>query len=131
MPFTDDEVTHYRQMAAMIISNDEEKKKRVDRFARLQLATIKAALPGSDDEVVVTFLVSVAIAVARVLATPLSDVAELVHHIFDQNMIAAAHVMKAYDIESTDVPVWEEPKPAPEPANTEADIDHIINRQYL
>lgn len=138
MSFTEDELGHYRQMAAMIIANDRHKKERIDTLARLQLATVKEALPGSDDEVVVTFLVSVAIVVARVLASPVSDVAELGHQVFDQNMIAAAHVMGAYNFDSADVPVWEEPKrPAPEGDDDEtaSEVDEVLNlimdRQYL
>jgi hypothetical protein len=118
MPFAEDEVTHYRQLAAMILNNDKLKKERLDKFARLQLATVRSVLPGADDDIVVTFLVSVAIMVARVLAAPVADAAELGHQVFDQNMIAAAHVMGAYNIDSSDIPLWKEPKPEPEPGDS-------------
>lgn len=133
MPFTEEEVGHYRQMAAMVFNNDPRKKTRIDELAKAQLATVKAALPGADDDTVVTFLVSVAIVSARVLSTPLSDVADLVRGVFDNNIIAAAAVMGAYDFDNPDVPVYEEPKPEADPAAdavAEA-LDKIIGRQYL
>jgi len=133
MPFSDSEIAHYSQMIAAIIDNSPERKKKIDGRARLQLATIKLAIPDANDEVVVTFLVSVASVLARLLATPLGEVEDMARGVFDNNIVAAGHLMGAYDFDSPDVPKWE-PEPAPEPeapATDETGIDDIIGRQYL
>jgi hypothetical protein len=120
MAFTDEELGHYRQMVAMIIDNDPVKKKRVDTMARLQLATVKQAFPDATDDTVVTFLASVAVVLARLLATPMGEIAEIARGVFDNNMVAAAHVMGAYDIDGDFIPQQEDQgETAPDTSTTE------------
>lgn len=135
-PFSQDERDHYRSLVAMFINKDPARKKRLDGQARLQLASVRQTLPDADKETLVTFLLSMAFLMSKMLTTPLTDVAELGHAVFQHNVTAAASVMGVYDFDDPeDMPVFDpdmaEPAAEALPPDIARKIDDIIQRQYL
>lgn len=132
-PYTATDMEYYRNLVAMIIDNDAEKKKVIDERARAQIANVKQQLPDVDDNALIVFLISVAFMVAKIMSTPLQEAGELVERIFDNNVVAAAVVMGAYDIDSDEMPLATRPEsqePAAEPMSPE-EFEKFMNRQYL
>jgi hypothetical protein len=137
--FPENDKKYYRNLVAMIINNDADKKKVLDGRARVQIATFKEQLPDADDETMVFFLASMAHVVARIMATPLQEVSEMIERIFDTNVVAVASVMDAYDIDSKTVPKYDppahddddDPQGARMTPEQLAEVEKIINRQYL
>ena len=137
--FPESDKKYYRNLVAMILNNDAEKKKVVDGRARVQIATFKEQLPDADDETMVFFLASMAHVVARIMAAPMQEVSEMIERIFDTNVIAVASVMDAYDIDSKTVPKYDPPAHdrdddqgrAHMTDDQLAEVEKIINRQYL
>lgn len=135
-PFSQEERAHYRNLVAMFINKSQTRKKRLDGNARMQLASVKETLPNADGETIVTVLLSMAFLMSKVLTTPVSDVAELGHAIFQHNVTAAASVMGVYDFDDPeDMPVYTEETEAEVaeelPPDIARKIDDIIQRQYL
>ena len=123
----DHEREYYRNMVAMIIGGDAEKKKLLDERARAQIETVRKQIPHADDESLIIFLVSVAFTMARIMATPFQDVTEIVERMFENNMTAAAAIIGAYDLDSEDLPEV----PESEQEMTTEEFETIVNRQYL
>jgi len=95
----------------MFINKDPAKKKRLDGNARMQLASVKQTLPDADKETLVTFLLSMAFLMSKMLTTPLGEVAEMGHAVFQHNVTAAASVMGIYDFDDPeDMPLFDAKK---------------------
>ena len=142
-----EEREQYRQVVALILGNDPEHKKHVDNAARLQLAALRSSLPNADNEIIVTFMLSFAVFMAKLMTTPLSDLAEAVQTVFGNNIVATAHVLGAYDFDDpADMPKYDDKaqqsgytaefaksfrqKTRP-PADIERELNDILARQYL
>ena len=135
-PFNQEERAHYRNLVALFINKSQTAKKRLDGHARTQLASVRETLPDADKETIVTFLLSMAFLMSKVLTTPVSDVAELGHAVFQHNVTAAASVMGIYDLDDPeDMPVYVPPAEDGDgeepPPDIQRKIDDIIQRQYL
>ena len=135
-PFNQDEREHYRSLVAMFINKDPAKKKRLDGNSRMQLASVKQTLPDADKETLVTFLLSMAFLMSKMLTTPLGEVAEMGHAVFQHNVTAAASVMGIYDFDDPeDMPVFDTDSADLDaedlPPDIARKIDDIIQRQYL
>jgi hypothetical protein len=126
---------YFRDLVAMILENDAAKKEKIDARARAQIEAVKEQIPGSPgDETLVVFLVSVAFTMAKLMATPVQDVGELMERIFDNNVVAAASLMGVYDLDSKEVPHYD--PEAQSPAGPAGDMspdeyEQFLNRQYL
>jgi hypothetical protein len=132
---TASELEYYRNLVAKIIDNDAEKKKMIDERVRTQIAMVKQQLPDADDNTLIVFLISVAFMIAKIMATPLVEAADLTERIFDNNVIAAAVVMGAYDLDSDEMPQATHHHPESEespiaPMSPE-EFEQFTNRQYL
>jgi hypothetical protein len=130
MSFSQDEKDHYSRMVGMIIGGNRNKKAALDSSARLALAAVRASMPGITDDMLVAFLASVAVILARILASPLQDAAGVAETVFDNYTLAAASVMGAYDMDSPEVPEYA-PPPAQPDGSDRAKIDTLMNRAYL
>jgi len=143
---TDEERKHYREVIALIIEGDAEQKKRVDNAARLQLASLRSAMPNADTETLVVFMLSMAAFMAKLMTTPLMALAESVEQVFDNNVVAVAHAVGAYDVDDpSDLPVFDPATasrsaqaafaegliPRKRQPDTEKELDDILGRQYL
>jgi hypothetical protein len=106
--FTEPEIDHYKKMVGIIIDGDEKKKRELDDAARLSVAQAKKSMPGADPATLVTFFSSVAFLMAHLMNAQVKHVAEIIEATFDNYTVAAAHVIGAYDVDGSEVPVKRE-----------------------
>lgn len=104
-PFSESEIEHYRAMVGLIINGDAKKKREVDDQARLAIAQAKKNMPTADNETLVTFFASIAFLMAHLMTVQVKNLTELMESTFDGYTIAAAHLMKSYDIDGDEIPV--------------------------
>ncbi len=106
--FSEEEIKHYENMVGIIIDGDAKKKQELDNVARLSIAQAKVNMPTADKETLVTFFASISFLMAHLMTAQVKNIAEIVESTFDGYTVAAAHIMGAYDVDGTEVPVKRE-----------------------
>lgn len=129
--FTEHELEHYKKMVAVIIDGDQKKKRELDDTARLSIAQAKKSMPTADRETLVTFFSSIAFLMAHLMTTQVRSIAEVIESTFDSYTVAAAHVMGAYDVDGSEMPVRPEPATGPADAAASSPGDDRNTGLYL
>jgi hypothetical protein len=107
--FSAAELEHYKAMVGIIINGDTNKKQELDGAARLAIAQAKKSMPTAETETLVTFFASIAFMLAHLMTTQVKNIGEVIENTFDSYTVAAAHIMGAYDIEGSEMPIKPEP----------------------